>query len=234
MKAFVLVFGSLFFLLLHCQSVDGPRAKSSRTPAPTAETAAASPAQSPDASKLIEMLQDPLLWGPDYPEALNAIRALAQAGEERAEILPRQVIGRQKYATPAQAGAATSRANASLLNMTNAPRIDIAGMNARTVKPQIAAVVSADDRAVHVGTPDRPAQYIATNVKIDQVITRFGKPDRVTVEVIDDGTERRPIELTLYYWANDAIVVGTTDVSADPRTVERVVLDTNAVTRAIF
>lgn len=218
MKTSIVIVGSMFFLFLSGTAPMG----SSATPPPA-----------PEKSKLVEMLQDPLLWAPNYAEAIGAIRALAQAGEAKAEILPRQIVGRQKYADPRQAQGVVTKANAAL-SAPSAPRIPLPGNDARVRPPQIAAIVSTDDRAVHVGTPDHPARYIAAKITIDQVIARFGKPDRVTVEVIDDGTERRPIELTLYHWANDAILVGTTDINANPRSVDRVVLDTNAVARVIF
>ena len=100
--------------------------------------------------------------------------------------------------------------------------------------PSIEAVIDPDDRAFHVGTPDHAAQYIARNVRIDDIIARFGKPDGVTVNLIDSGTERRPIQQTRYHYAGDRLIVVTTDVNDDPRRVDRVLLDTGAVLRAIF
>jgi len=193
-------------------------------------------APSTDASKLIDMLRDPLLWGPEKLAVLNAVPAFAQAGEAQIEVLPRRVVGRRKYKSSGEAEQPASRA---LNAMKALPR-----MRVQVAAPQedaqrhtlesVSAVVFPDDRTFRVGTPDRNARYIASNVRIDQVEQRFGKAERVTTEVIDDGTDRRPIELKLYHFAKDAIVVVTADYNSDPRTVDRVLLDTKAVMQAVF
>lgn len=193
-------------------------------------------APSGDASKLIDMLRDPLLWGPEKSAVLDSIPAFARAGEAQIEILPRRVVGRRKYK---KRGGAEQPASRALNAMKTLPR-----MRVQVAAPQegaqphtlgsVSAVVFPDDRTFRVGTPDSDARYIASNVRIDQVEQRFGKAESVTTEVIDDGTDRRPIELKLYHFAKDAIIVVTADYNSDPRTVDRVLLDTKAVTQAIF
>jgi len=198
--------------------------------------AAGTAASTGDAAKLVDMLRDPLLWGPGKSAVLDSVPAFAQASEAQIEILPRRVVGRHKYKNSAEA---EQPANRALNAMKALPR-----MRVQVAAPQedaqlrtlgsVAAVVFPDDRTVRVGTPVREAQYIASNVRIDQVEQRFGKAERVTTEVIDDGTDRRPIELKLYHFAKDAIIVVTADYNSDPRTVDRVLLDTKAVMQAIF
>jgi hypothetical protein len=189
--------------------------------------------QPSSALTLIDMLRDPLLWGPDYPAALNSIPAFAKAGEQQVEILPRRVVGGRQE-TPAEAEHAASVARQAY---SNTPPMRIAVVpegEAQRGKLQIAAVLFPDDRRLHVGTPDHDARYIALNVRIDQIEQRWGKADRVTTEMVDDGSERRPLELTLYHFANDAVIVVTTNIHSDPRIVDRVFLDTRAVMQAIF
>jgi hypothetical protein len=183
---------------------------------------------------LTDMLRDPLLWGPDYPAALDAVPAFAKAGEQQVEILPRRVIGRRKEG-PAEAERAASVARAAY---SNTPPMRIAVVPETEVRqrklPRIAAVLFPDDRRLHVGTADHDARYIALNVRIDQIEERWGKAQRVTTETVDDGTERRPLEMTLYHYANDGLIVVTTNIHSDPRVVDRVFLDTRAVMQAIF
>jgi hypothetical protein len=193
-------------------------------------------AQPGNSSKLIDMLRDPLLWGPDSPAVLDSVPAFAQAGQAQIEILPRRVVGRQKYE---RAGEAEKAAGAAMQMMKALPqmRIPVGPVQKdaqRRTLGAVAAVVFPDDRKFHVGTSDREVRYIAANVRIDQVEQRFGKAESVTTEVIDDGTERRPIELTLYHFANGAIIVATANYNTDPRSVDRVLLDTNAVMKAVF
>jgi hypothetical protein len=179
------------------------------------------------------MLRDPLLWGPDYPAALRTVPALARAGESRVEILPRQVVGARKYT---DRGAAERDAKVAAQVQAAPPpmRVNVGTPQAAQRNlPPAAAITFPDDRSVRVGTPDQNAQYINVNARIEQVEQRWGKPERVTEEVLDDGTDRRPITLTLYHYANDAVIVVTTDIN-DPHAVDRVYLDTKTVMRAIF
>jgi hypothetical protein len=180
-----------------------------------------------------DMLRDPLLWGPDYPAALRTIPALAQAGETTVEILPRSVVGARKYTDRAAAkrdASVAARAEAAPPSM----RVTVGAPGAAERKPPPAAAIDfPDDRSVRVGTPDQNAQYINVKARIEQVEQRWGKPERVTQEVLDDGTDRRPITLTLYHYASDGVIVVTTDVN-DPHAVDRVYLDTKTVMRAIF
>jgi hypothetical protein len=188
-----------------------------------------------DTSKLLEMLRDPLLWGPDAATALAAVPALARAGEEQVAILPQRVVGQRKYPSRGQAVRAASVA---MTAMQAAPRmrVQLGAPPPRAARPalRLAAVVFPDDRSLHVGTPDSEARYLAADARIDQVEQRFGKAERVTTVVIDDGTERRPLELRLYHFAKDALIVVTATYRSDPRLVDRVLLDTKAVMQAAF
>ena len=187
-------------------------------------------------SKLVDMLRDPLLWGPDAQAVFDSIPAFAQAGQTQIEILPRQVVGRQRYE---RAGEAEQAAGVANQRMKALPQMRVpVGPAPRAAQPRtlesVAAVVFPDDRKFHVGTPDREVRFINSAVRIDQVEQRFGKAESVTIEVIDDGTERRPIELKLYHFANDAIIVVTAEHKSDPRSVDRVLLDTKAVMQVVF
>jgi len=219
------VCGSILLILLRCGTGGAPPPEGSAAPA----------AGSAESAKLVEMLQDPLLWGPDYPAAINSIPAFAQAGERSVEVRSRRVVGAQKYARSDQARAAAAARAAMEAPPRVAHRMLPGSAAARTRRVQsIEALIDPDDRALHVGTPDHTAQYIAPNVRIDEVIARFGKPDGVTVNLLDDGTERRPIQQTRYHYAGDRLIVVTADVNDDPRRVDRVLIDTGAVLRAIF
>jgi len=180
-----------------------------------------------------DMMRDPFLWGPDYPVAMRSIPAFARAGETKVEILPRRMVGTRKYP---DSGAAERDAGAAAQTQASPPpmRVPVGAPAAQQRPlPPVSAVVFPDDRSIRLGTPDQDVRYIAMNARIEQVQQRWGKPERITEEVRDDGTERRPIALTLYHYANDAVIVVTTDIN-DPHAVDRVILDTKAVMQAIF
>jgi hypothetical protein len=203
------------------------------TPAVAPANQAAAPPG--DASKLLDMLRDPLLWGPDAAAVLAAVPAFARAGEEQIAILQHQVVGQRKH--PSR-GAAARAAGVAMTAMKTLPRmrVQLAAPQPRAARPvlRLAAVAFPDDRSLRVGTPAGEASYLAAGLRIDQVEQRFGKAERVTTAVIDDGGERRPLELRLHHFANDALIVVTATYSSDPRLVDRVLLDTRAVMQAAF
>ena len=65
------------------------------------------------------------------------------------------------------------------------------------------------------------------------VLERLGRPERVTTELLDDGTERRPIILTIYHYAGGVIAFAESDVAPRPGFINRVFLDVSAVTAAL-
>lgn len=218
-----------------CGSADSQRrAAAGSPPTVTPTIMAEGPAPSGPSAKLIEMLRDPLLWGPDKMAVLDSVPAFAAAGEAQIEILPRQVVGRHAYKSRVEAEPAARRADQAM-KQPRAARVPLNGADAQPQTLGAAAPVEfPDDGSMRVGTPQREARFIADNVRIDEVTKRFGAPDSVTTEMLDDGTERRPIKLTMYHFAQDAIVVVTADYNSDPRKVDRVLLDTSAVMNAVF
>jgi hypothetical protein len=228
----------LVALLAFGVTVCGPNSENTNTgsaASPPSAAAASSAATPPSGGGDVaaDMLRDPLLWGPDYPAALRTVPALARAGETRVEILPRRVVGARKY-TDRGAAERDARVAAQVQAAPPPMRVTVGAPQAAEHKvPPAAAIDFPDDRSVRVGTPDHDAQYINVNARIEQVEQRWGKPERVTEEVLDDGTDKRPITLTLYHYANDAVIVVTTDIN-DPHAVDRVYLDTKTVMRAIF
>lgn len=192
-------------------------------------------AQAPrdDTATLLAMLRDPLLWGPDFPSAVRAVPALASTGEPSLQVFRHSVAGGTRYAKHAQAEAAAKAVRGALTNPAT-PRVPVFGRANPAPLRDLQAIVFRDDRTLRVGTsPDEHAQYLAPDARLDAIEAKYGKADDVTTETLDDGTERRLIGLTLYYYAGGAIVLVTADYG-DPRRVDRVHLDTRAVARAAF
>jgi len=203
-------------------------------PAAAANAQIAAVSQTPGAMTLLEMLRDPLLWGPDFPAALKAIPGFATAGEAQVHIQRRRVFGARRFeqrADAEQAAAIAAKTNQSPPRMRVQVVTPAAQKHAR-VLPAVVALVVPDDRTIRIGTPDHDAQYLIPDVPIDHVFAHFGKPERVTVEFVDDGTDAQPDVWTLHHYANGALIVVTTN--GDRPFVSRILLDTRAVVRAIF
>jgi len=232
LRSSAVMLAMLAFPLMMCGPSEKKETSTNTSGASQASQASQPPGGGGDALAA-DMLRDPLLWGPDYPAALRTIPALVKAGETQVEILPRQVIGKRKYANRGEAER-SAREAAQAQAAPPAMKAQVGTPEARQRKlPPMAAIEFPDDRSVRVGTPDHQAQYVGTNVRIEQVEQKWGKPERVTEELLDDGTDRRPIGLTLYHYANDKVIVVTTNIN-DPHAVDRVMVDTKTVMQVIF
>ena len=78
------------------------------------------------------------------------------------------------------------------------------------------------------------AQFLKPGLTISDVEARLGKAERVTTEVLDDGTERRPVILTLHHYAGGAIIFVESDMNPNIHSVDRVFLDVSKISAAFF
>ena len=74
---------------------------------------------------------------------------------------------------------------------------------------------------------------VLSHIKHD-VRRRLGKEERVTTELLDDGTERRPVGLTLHFYAGGAIAFVESDHSVKIGSVDRVLLDASKISATLF
>ena len=94
-----------------------------------------------------------------------------------------------------------------------------------------------DDETLRVSLTSKnasPPEFLAPGLNMATVRERSGEPESVTTEAIDDGTERRPIILTIYHYAGDAIEFAVSDRAKTPGLIDRAILDTSKVSEAIF
>ena len=192
--------------------------------------AAKVPAPSPE-SPIVKALRDPSLFGPDIASVIRVLPAFAEAGEERVMIFADRVVGTKRYATMDEA----QRRSKSILD--RGERVMSPTLPLPPPKGRLAAVNpvrSLDDRAIHVAAVLDGARFLAPGLRIDIVQQRLGAPEKHEQVVIDDGTDRHPLVLELYSYYGGAIVFATREGTLDPRTVDRVFVDTQRITTAVF
>lgn len=200
----------------------------------TATTQTAVEPADPNAALLVRMLQDQGLWGRYFGAALRALPAFDAAGEETVWVQRMQVVGQQRYKNRESASAPAARAKERLAAPLPTLKVDLPGIREGSLR-SIEPVLFLDDRTWRVGTPlIAETEYVRLGTRIDAMIERYGKPDRVVEVLLDDGTEARPIGLKIYWFAGGAIALVTADINDDPRWIDRVFLDTRAVMRAIY
>ena len=180
---------------------------------------------------LIKALSDQSIFGPDFAAVIRVLPAFSAAGENRVMLFTDRVVGTKRYATLEEG----QRAAKSILergerNMS--PTLPLPPPRGRITT--ITAIRSLDDRAIHVVAVLDGARFLAPALRLDVIEQRLGPPEKHEQLVIDDGTDRHPLVLELYSYDAGAIVFATREGTLDPRAIDRVFLDAQRITAAVF
>lgn len=191
-----------------------------------------------DQNKRIEdILTDQSLWGANFPSVLGSIPAFSRAGEKQISVFPDRVIGRTKYTGRGEVELRLARFARELIAAQNLnPRSTRIGSYMTSGRTALKAEVFQlpDDRTLRISAVGPSAQFLAPGLTIADVERRLGKEEKVTTEVLDDGTERRPIILTLHHYAGGAIIFVESDVNPNIGSVDRVFLDASKISASLF
>jgi hypothetical protein len=197
------------------------------------------PAGAQPAPLLERMLTDPKLWGEDAFAVFASLDRWRMAGERAIEIYPDRVVSATKTETPDLARPRLSQLTAAMQRPRPALRAAFTAAYAAAVaarapgfQAEIQRVV--EDESFRVVWVRPGAQFLRRGVTIRSVIDAYGKPEKTTTEVIHGRGERRPAVLTLYHYANGAVIFVESDLAPTPGLVDRVVLDVPAATAVIF
>ena len=184
-----------------------------------------------------DILSDPVLWGKDFPTAIAALPAFNQAGEQQVAVFPNRIVGRTRERERARAESRVSRLDQSIkTTQILTPRsTKLASVLRQSRVPLKAEVIQLpDDRTFRLAATGGAPQFIAPGLKITDVRKRLGKEEQVKTEVLDDGTERRPVILTLHYYAGGAVIFAESDVNPNIGAVDRVFMNAAGISTTIF
>ena len=186
-------------------------------------------------TRLEDILTDQSLWGEDFPSVLKTLEAFSRAGERQVSVFPDKILGRTKYTRRAQAEPGLSRLAQGLKVTPKARSSKFESLitQARTALTT-RIILFPDDRTFRISTAGVSAQFLKPGLSISDVEARLGKAERVTTEVLDDGTERRPVILTLHHYAGGAIIFVESDVNPNIHSVDRVFLDVSKISATLF
>ena len=193
-------------------------------------------------TKIREILSDSTLWGDDFPALLANIRSWRRSGETRIEIFQNEAVGATPHTNIQRALSAAARLH---FLMKESPRFKttfeaVLKTRAANVNDSLVplAHTSRDDISYRVVVVKKSSAaqtlYLTPGLTMTKVQERSGPPESVTTRLIDSGDERRPVILKLYNYAQGSIAFAESNLSPTRGTVERVILDTNRISRVIF
>lgn len=203
-----------------------------------AKAPAVVPIQTPaKAPAVVPILGDRALWGEDFYGLLAFLPDFQNAGEKRIAIFADRVVGARRYDSLEEAQRRARALNQDLRRGANRSLTTAVNRLFQVQQPQAVnatAIQFLDDRSYRVVVLAPNAQFLAPGLKTATVLERLGQPERVTTELLDDGTERRPVILTVYHYAGGAIAFAESDVAPRPGFINRIFLDVPAVTAALL
>ena len=189
------------------------------------------------APTLVRILTDSVLWGRDFPVVVSALPAFARQGDTTVMVSRSRAVGSRSFESATAASTAAGDLTRAVAAHPGIARTNVSAMIAPArarAAPQAAPVADAEASTIRVGWSSPGLEFVASPLSIATVRARIGPEERVTRLVIDSGTERRPVVLTLYHYANDAILFAESDWAPTPGMVDRVVLDAQRLTAALY
>lgn len=186
-------------------------------------------------TRIEDILTDQSLWGKDFPSVLVSLPAFTRAGEQQVAVFPDKILGRTKYtkrtAPPVARLARELKATSNRSPLSPKVRT-LLSQGVISLTPQVLQL--PDDKTFRLAAVGPSAEFLAPGLSIADVESRLGKEERVTTEVLDDGTERRPVILTLHHYAGGAIIFVESDVNPHIGSVDRVFLNAPQISTALF
>lgn len=179
------------------------------------------------------ILTDQALWGDKFPSVLAALPAFAGAGESQMWVFPNRVVGGNKFRGKDESERQAKNVNENLKRGAK-PRSDkLRTYITNSVEPlKPTAILFRDDRSYRVAAED--GQFLRPGLTIVEVRRRLGKEERTTTELLDDGSDHRPVILTLHFYAGGTIAFAESDNSATIGSIDRVLLDASKISAALF
>jgi len=202
----------------------------------------AATASTPPTPALPQVLGHPELWGKDFPAALAQIESWRQAGEATVAVFPDKMVGEKRYASRDEAGAASERLRQAQAAALPQPRGKLPGdllqrlSEASKQLPRFRAEVQAfrEDSSYHVVWSAPASQFLAPGLTVAKVRESLGPPEETRDVVVQSEGDRRPVILTLNVYLGGAVIFAEADVAPRPGLVDRVLLDSRALSDALF
>jgi hypothetical protein len=242
----LMILGCVIAITLFETSGDLTRAHSEFEFKPIAHAESMSLVQTQD-EQIVKILTNKALWRDDFPSLLRVMKSLNVSGETKISVLSNEAYGERKFvfleALVKEVGTVHS-----LINDSAALKPDVlAKLNEVWNQPLDAVTVAGqpggDDGTLRVSLTSTKVrtsnmipkpEFLATGLTLSTIKQQTGEPEKVTTQIIDSGEdERRPVILTLYHYAGDAIIFAVSDMSPNPEIIDRAILDTQKVSRAI-
>jgi hypothetical protein len=191
-----------------------------------------------NAMQIQKMLTDRELWGADAFALFAGLQRWKNAGESSILVFPDRVVGGNKYDSPAAAEPSASRLSAVMKAAPPKLRPEYQAAYrqslSRAASFKIRTERFLEDDSFHLVMRREAGEFLKPDIPMRIITDRYGKPEKTTTEVVHAQGDRRPAVLTVHWYAGGAIKFVQSDLSPRPETVDRVVIDVNAIASQLY
>jgi len=198
---------------------------------------AQSPPESASAMQIQKILLDRELFGPDAL-ALLATLQFWKGRVSSLVLFPDYAMSGNRYDSAASAEETVAALSGAM--KTAPPKLraeyqtDYSATLSRVAAFQIRVERVAEDDAFHLVVRREGGKFLKPGIEVRTIVARYGKPEHVSTEVVQARGDRRPAILTLNSYAGGAIQFVQSDLSPSVGTVDRVVVEVDAIAAQIY
>jgi hypothetical protein len=187
---------------------------------------------------LQKILTDQRLWGQDAFAVFAALATWKNAGETSIVIFPDRVLGGRKSETLSGAEQSAARLTADLKRLQPKLRSEYQPVYrqsiARTSGFRSATERFLEDDSFRVVLRREGGEFLKNGINMRTITDLYGKPEKITTEVVQSQGDRRPAVLTVHSYANGAIKFVQSDLSPTPESVDRAVVDVTTAAAQLY
>lgn len=188
----------------------------------------------PQASVLVRLLADRQVLSADAVAAIRAASLWRAAGQSAVVVYEDRVVAGTPLADQAAGDKSVADMQARMTPQGAAQRAPAGTSTEDAVRlGDMRAALSRmpDDGSTRLTLQREAAVFLVPGVKLSTIEERYGKPQKITTELVEAQGERRPTVLTIYEYDDGAVRFAASDMSPTPGTVDRVFIDLGAVER---
>ena len=196
--------------------------------------ASAMPNPQSSSPQLLKFLSDQNIWGPDAPQVFAYLDRWKSEGESTIQIFSDRVVGGNKFETTAQGKEHADRMSQGMKRPAARLSSELAAsfkaaLARKAPALQVESALYLEDDSYRLIAKQANAEYLKKGLTMSAVSAAYGKPEKTSTEVVQARGDRRPAILTISEYEGGKIKFVQSDLSADPATVDRVILDVSAV-----
>lgn len=191
-------------------------------------------AQAPESS-LVRILNNRAVFGKNFGAILQSLPAWNSYGEHEVAIFADHVVGATRHETRAEAQKGAAELNATFLKVQAHFKPEFSTLAPSAPAPFHAeATAFPEDDSYRVAIADPLLQLLKPELTLEQLKIELGTPQKIAYLTVQNKTERRPIQLTLYEYSDGQVAFAVPDLSIHPGIIDRVLLNVPSVSGAVF